>query len=61
MPAAVAARPSLAAYRGLLTTYLSPHGGLLAWLAALLLAGIAVQVASPLLVGRFVDDRFPSR
>jgi ATP-binding cassette, subfamily B, bacterial len=47
--------PTLAAYRGLLTTYLRPHAGLLGWLAALLLAGIAVQVASPLLVGRFVD------
>jgi ABC-type multidrug transport system fused ATPase/permease subunit len=50
-----AASPSLAAYRGLLTSYLRPHRGLLTWLTALLLAGIAVQVASPLLVGLFVD------
>jgi ABC-type multidrug transport system fused ATPase/permease subunit len=51
-----AASPDLTAYRTLLTTYLRPQGALLAWLAALLLSGIAVQVASPLLLGRFVDD-----
>jgi ATP-binding cassette, subfamily B, bacterial len=54
MPAA--ASPDLTAYRTLLTTYLRPQSRMLAWLAALLLSGIAVQVASPLLLGRFVDD-----
>lgn len=49
------ASPSLGAYRSLLLTYLRPHGDLLGWLSTLLLAGIAVQLASPLLVGRFVD------
>ena len=49
-------RPDLTAYRTLLATYLRPRGAWLAWLAALLLGGIAVQVASPLLLGWFVDN-----
>ena len=51
-----AASPGLTAYRGVLTTYLRPQGRWIAWLAALLLSGIAVEVTSPLLLGRFVDD-----
>ena len=53
MPASVSPTPD--AYRSLLTMYLRPHASLLGWLVTLLLAGIALQVASPLLVGRFVD------
>jgi ATP-binding cassette subfamily B protein len=45
----------LSAYRGLLETYLWPHRALLAWLTLLLLASIAVQVASPQLLGVFID------
>lgn len=48
--------PNTAAYRSPLTTYLRPHARLLWWLVALLLAGIVVQIASPLLIGRFVDE-----
>jgi ATP-binding cassette, subfamily B, bacterial len=47
--------PSVSAYRDLLATYLRPQGRLLGLLSALLLAGIAVQVVSPQLIGRFVD------
>ena len=48
--------PTLAGYRSLLTTYLRPDARLLWRLVALLLAGIVVQIASPLLVGRFFDE-----
>src|ERR671923_2508547 len=47
--------PSLAAYGQLLEVYLRPHRRGLVWLALLLLAGIAVQVASPQLLGAFID------
>ncbi|MBV8714945.1 MAG: ABC transporter ATP-binding protein [Chloroflexi bacterium] len=53
---AAAATTHLTAYRDLLSTYLRPQGRWIAWLAAFLLSGIAVEVASPLLLGRFVDD-----
>ena len=53
--ASTAAAPGLNAYKQLLTTYLRPHRRLLAWLSALLLLGIAVQVISPQLIGVFVD------
>ena len=53
MPATVS--PTPVAYRSLLMMYLRPHASLLGWLVTLLLAGIALKVASPLLVGRFVD------
>ena len=52
--------PSLAAYRGLLATYLRPHAGLVGWLALLLLANIAVQVLSPQLLGVFIDSALSS-
>ncbi len=47
---------SVAAYRGLLSTYLRPHARLVGGLAALLLASIAVQVLSPQLLGVFIDS-----
>jgi ABC-type multidrug transport system fused ATPase/permease subunit len=46
----------VAAYRGLLSTYLRPHARLVGGLAALLLANIAVQVLSPQLLGMFIDS-----
>ena len=45
----------MAAYRGLLSTYLRPHARLVGGLSALLLASIAVQVLSPQLLGLFID------
>src|SRR5690242_6031630 len=50
-----AASTDAGTYRGLLTTYLRPQVRRLIWLAALLLTGIGVVVASPLVLGRFVD------
>ena len=46
----------MAAYRGLLTTYLRPHVRLVGGLSGLLLASIAIQVLSPQLLGVFIDS-----
>ncbi len=45
----------MAAYRGLLSTYLQPHARLVGGLSVLLLASIAVQVLNPQLLGVFID------
>jgi ABC-type multidrug transport system fused ATPase/permease subunit len=43
-------------YRRLLARYLRPHGSHIALLALILAATIAVQAATPLVAGRFIND-----
>ncbi|MFI4976080.1 MAG: ABC transporter ATP-binding protein [Caulobacterales bacterium] len=46
-------------YRSLLIDYLGPQAGRVAVLAALLFAGIALQLVGPLILRRFIDNAAP--
>src|SRR3954451_17974708 len=45
----------VAEYRRLLGTYLRPQRGRVTWLAALLFAGVALQLVNPQIIRYFID------
>ena len=49
------ASPSLRQYRELLSRYLKPQIGLVIWMAALLLSGIAIKLINPQVLRYFLD------
>lgn len=46
---------SLSSYRELLSRYLRPQSGTVAWMGCFLLAATGLQVTGPLIAGRFID------